>query len=155
MHRAESLVSTIHYGFNKDNLYIRIDPVTPFIDLEEQIFIHINIFHPRVCRIVFDSQEIPPDAAIYEKSVEEWVMVKSIHNVAAKDIFEIEIPFSDINAKENDEIHFSVDILRNGKLAGVSKEHGVFAGESRERCPYRGHITLTVPSPDYEKLMWY
>jgi alpha-amylase/alpha-mannosidase (GH57 family) len=155
MHRAESLVSTIHYGFNKDNLYIRIDPVTPFIDLEEQIFIHINIFHPRVCRIVFDSQEIPPDAAIYEKSVEEWVMVKSIHNVAAKDIFEIEIPFSDINAKENDEIHFSVDILRNGKLAGVSKEHGVFAGESMERCPYRGHITLTVPSPDYEKLMWY
>ncbi|MBA4348533.1 MAG: glycoside hydrolase [Thermodesulfovibrio sp.] len=155
MHRSESLVSTIHYGFNKDNLYIRIDPVTPFIDLEEQIFIHVNIFHPCTRRIVFDSQETPPKATLYEKSLEEWVIVKSIQNVAIKDIFEIEIPFPDINAKENDEIHFSVDILRNGKLAGAPKEQGIFAGESMERCPCRGHITVIVPSPDYEKLMWY
>jgi len=28
-------------------------------------------------------------------------------------------------------------------------------GEEIERCPWRGYITYTVPTPDFESLLWY
>jgi hypothetical protein len=79
----------------------------------------------------------------------EWRQVRIIDRVAARDILEIEIPFADIKARENDEIHFFIDIIKNHEDAAST------SGNAIERCPSRGYITLTVPSPDYEKLMWY
>ncbi|MCL4456063.1 MAG: glycoside hydrolase family 57 protein [Nitrospirae bacterium] len=141
MHKSESFVSALYYGFNKDNLYIRIDPAMPFTEMQEHIVIHINIVHPFNFRVVFDMRKTPHGAVLYEKVFEESVIVKTIDNVAAQDIFEIEIPFSDMKTKENDEIHFSVEIMRDG--------------DEIERCPWRGHVTVTVPTPYYETLMWY
>ncbi len=141
MHKSESFIRGLYYGFNKDNLYVRIDPSIPFTEMQEHIIIYINIVHPFTFRIVFNLSESPSNATIYEMAAEKWVMAKHIENVAAKDIFEIEIPFVDIKTQENDEIHFSVDIMRNG--------------EEVERCPWRGYITVTVPTPHYETLMWY
>jgi alpha-amylase/alpha-mannosidase (GH57 family) len=141
MHKSESLVSAVYYGFNKDNLYLRIDPATPFSETREPIILQINIVHPFTFRITYDLQENPLSAIIHERVFEEWIMVKTIENVAAKEIFEIEIPFAEIKANENDEIHFSIDIMKNG--------------EEIERCPWRGYITVTVPTPYYETLMWY
>ncbi len=139
MHKSESLVTALYYGFNKENLYIRVDPVVPFSAIKEQLIIYINIFHPFTFRVIFDLKKTNAD--LYEKIFEDWVFIKSINNVASKDIFEIEISFNDIKAKENDEIHFSVDIMRNG--------------ETLERCPWRGHVTVVVPSPHYDIMMWY
>jgi hypothetical protein len=141
MHKSESFVSALYYGFNPNNIYIRIDPVIPFSELQERITVHINIVHPFTFRIIFDLHESPQKAVIFEKVFEEWISVKSIENVSAKDIFEIEIPFADIKTKEGDEIHFSINIMRNG--------------EEIERCPWRGYVAVTVPSPHYETLMWY
>ncbi|MCL4537831.1 MAG: glycoside hydrolase family 57 protein [Nitrospirae bacterium] len=141
MHKSESFVSAIYYGFNKDNLYLRVDPSIPFTEIQEHIMLQINIVHPFTFKIVCDLHESPSSATIHERVFEEWIMAKSTENVAAKEIFEIEIPFADIKARENDEIHFSIDIMRNG--------------EEVERCPWRGYITVTVPTPYYETLMWY
>jgi alpha-amylase/alpha-mannosidase (GH57 family) len=141
MHKSESFVSAVYYGFNKDNLYLRIDPATPFSDTRDPIVLQINIVHPFTFRITCDLQENPISAIIHERIFEEWILVKNLENVAAKEIFEIEIPFADIKAHENDEIHFSMDIMKNG--------------EAVERCPWRGYITVTVPTPYYETLMWY
>lgn len=141
MHKSESFVSSLYYGFNKDNLYLRLDPSISFTEIQEHIMLQINIVHPFTFKIIYDLQKSPSNAAIHEKVFEEWILVKTTENVAAKEIFEIEIPFADIKAGENDEIHFSIDIMRNG--------------EEVERCPWRGYITVTVPMPYYEALMWY
>jgi hypothetical protein len=77
-----------------------------------------------------------------------------IVSVAACDIFEIEIPFSDLGLKENDEVHVSLEILRNG-WEGLSPDDEVSGGHSIERCPARGYLSITVPPPYYDKLMWY
>jgi alpha-amylase/alpha-mannosidase (GH57 family) len=141
MHKIESFVTKLYYGFNKENLYIRIDPLTPFSEMKEHIFIQINIVYPYVFKVVFDAAAPIPKAMIYEKTDEEWSLVKEIKNVAAKEIFEIEIPFSDIKTKENDEIHFSITVMKNG--------------DEIERCPWRGHVTVIVPPVYYEAMMWY
>lgn len=141
MHKSESFVSALYYGFNKDNLYIRVDPAVPFPEIQEPIILQINIVQPFTFRIIYDLHKNPLNATVYERVFEEWILVKTIRNVAAKEIFEIEIPFADIKAHENDEIHFSIDIMKNN--------------EEIERCPWRGYIAVTVPTPYYETLMWY
>ncbi len=141
MHRSESFISNVNYGFDKDNLYLRVDPAIPFTEIPEHIIMHINIVHPFPFRIIFDMQEFPRKAALYEKVEEKWSEVKTIEKVAAQDIFEIEIPFAVLKAEVNDEINFSIEIMRDG--------------EEIERCPWRGYITVPVPSPHYETIMWY
>lgn len=141
MHKSESFISSLHYGFNKDNLFIRLDPEIPFTEIQEKIIIHIDIVKPFELRIVINIREASPDAVLFEKINENWKEVKTLQNVAAKDIVELEISFADLKAIEDDEINFCVNIMRNG--------------DEIERCPWRGYITVTVPSPYYETLMWY
>ncbi|MBF0559523.1 MAG: glycoside hydrolase [Nitrospirae bacterium] len=141
MHRSESIIASLHYGFDKDNFYLRIDPKVPFAEMQEKNIIHVDIVKPFTFRIVFDIGKGQNGAVLYEKINEEWKEVKSLQDAAAVDIFELGIPFSDLKSKENDEINFSIDIMRNG--------------DEVERCPWRGYITVTVPSPYYETIMWY
>lgn len=140
MHKSESLITALYYGFNKDSLFIRLDPTAPFAEMHERIIIRINIVHPFTFRITFDSLEDAAKAVMHEKVFDEWIFITHVHS-ATKDIFEIEIPFKDIKVTENNEIHFSIDIVKNG--------------DEVERCPWRGYVSATVPSPDYETLMWY
>ena len=141
MHKSESVISSVHYGFNKDNFYLRIDPKVPFTEMQEKSIIRINIVKPFVFKIIFDAQKDQNNAVLYEQVLEDWKEIKTLPDVAAQDIFELGVLFSDLKAEENDEMQFSVEIMRDG--------------EEVERCPWRGHITVTVPSPNYETLMWY
>jgi hypothetical protein len=141
MHKAESLIVSVHYGFNKDNFFLRIDPKVPFAEMQEKSIIHINIVKPFVFRIIFDIQNDLNKATLYEQILDDWKEVKALQNVAAQEIFELGVPFCDLKAEENDEMQFSIDIMRNG--------------DEVERCPWRGYISVTVPSPYYETLMWY
>ena len=153
MHKAESCIKDLYYGFNKDSLYIRVDPVVPFDRLDEKVSLLIDIYHPFVYKIVFEpSANI---AAAYEKRNEDWVRVETHVEAASLDIFEIGIPFSLIKAKENEEVHFALEVIKsNGSLIPAG-ERVTIVEKSFERCPLRGHVMLTVPSADFEKLMWY
>jgi hypothetical protein len=83
------------------------------------------------------------------------VRVETHVEAASLDIFEIGIPFSLIKAKENEEVHFALEVIKsNGSLIPVG-ERVTIVEKSFERCPLRGHVMLTVPSADFEKLMWY
>lgn len=155
MHKSESCISSIHYGFNKENLYIRIDPFKPFGEINEEMIFHINILHPSIFKLIFNTSTSPQQVLLYEKIGEKWVMINDTIRAALKDIFEIEIPFNDLKAKENDEIHFCAELILNGKSGILPTEHIVKRIDILERCPWRGFITVTVPAPHFESLMWY
>lgn len=155
MHKSESFVSGIYYGFNKDNLYIRVDPMKTSGETQGQIFFHINILHPSVFKVIFDPLSGIDQAALYEKADEKWVMIKDSLRAAFKDVLEIEIPFSDIRVKENDEVHFCVEVILNGTNGALPTDYAVKRADILERCPWRGYITVTVPTAHFEALMWY
>ena len=104
---------------------------------------------PRRCKIVYRIAA-EGTAELREKTDNQWRTVKTLSHVAAKDVFEIEIPFADIGAKEHDDLHLAIDIFRT-----VTDTQITNGGESMERCPFRGYLIITVPTEDYEKLMWY
>jgi alpha-amylase/alpha-mannosidase (GH57 family) len=139
MHKSESLIAAVHYGFDKDNLYVRIDPKIPFEEFDEGIALSIITTRPADVKVSFPLGG--KEAVVFEKEGEGWRKIKELSGVAVRDIFEIGIPFSDLKAKEKEEINMYISI---GK-----------AGEEVERCPWRGHIIVTVPTEDFEALMWY
>ena len=71
----------------------------------------------------------------------EWEKIKDITEAAMQDILEIAIPFKDIKAKAEDELNLFITAYRGN--------------EEIERCPWRGNISVTVPTPDFEATMWY
>ena len=141
MHKSESLLSTIYYGFNKDKLFIRIDTQMPFSSLDEDIEISIMTSKPYDIKIACPARGINVPCMLSEKINGEWIKKGEINEFAVQDIFEIGIPFTELKAKQNDEINLFLSIRKNG--------------DEIERCPWRGHISVTVPTEDFEAMMWY
>ncbi len=140
MHKAESILSTLYFGFNKDNLFLRLDPAMPFGELSEDTKFSVTFIKPSQFKVAITIQPAVK-AELLKKSDGDWVVIKEIADVAVQDIFEIGVPFRDIDAKEKDEIDFFVSIIKND--------------EEIERHPWRGYISITVPTPDFEAMMWY
>ncbi|MEW6162742.1 MAG: glycoside hydrolase family 57 protein [Nitrospirota bacterium] len=141
MHRAESILSHLYYGFNKDNLFLRIDPVVPFGEFPDDTKFSIHILKPSQFKIVVPIKPPSSKAELLEKNDEVWVKIKDITDFAIQDIFEIKIPFKELKAKEKDEMNLFISTIKDG--------------EEMERCPWRGYITLAVPTPEFEAMMWY
>jgi alpha-amylase/alpha-mannosidase (GH57 family) len=143
MHKSESIFSKIFFGFNKENLYIRLDASEPFSELLRQDDLCINIdlasdsTHKVSCRLGSSGYS----ALLYKKEADIWQDKHAELKCAVEDIFEIKIPFKDIGAAVGDNINISIEITRNSCIA--------------ERLPSRGHITVAVPVEYFEDLMWY
>jgi alpha-amylase/alpha-mannosidase (GH57 family) len=140
MHKAESLLSSLYYGFNKNSLFLRLDPAMPLEKFPDDIAFAIDFVKPYPIKVTVTIRPVIA-AALYEKADSEWKKVKEIPDVAFIDIFEIGIPFIDLKAREKDTVNFSICILKNG--------------DELERCPWRGQVMLTVPTPDFEAMLWY
>jgi hypothetical protein len=154
MHRSESIIASLYYGFNRDNLYVRADPSVPFDAMKDYLVLIINILHgTSAFKVVYDLQA-PQVVPLYVKEGDGWRIIRQIEQVAAREIFEIELPFAVIEARENDAVQFSLDVVRNHEAAEASPQSPP-RNNTIERCPWRGYISVTVPTADYEKLMWY
>lgn len=140
MHMAESLISRIYYGFNKEKLFLRVDPKKSFDEFPGGSTLSIEIIRPSPFRI-----DIPLShggrAVLLGGNNGEKKVIKEIDEFAVADILECAVAFADIKALENDELDVSLSV-RKGE-------------EEIERCPLRGYIGLTVPTPDFEAMMWH
>lgn len=140
MHKSESTLSTLFYGFNKDALFLRLDGSLPFRKFSRDIQLSVDITKPPQYRVLISL--IPSlHGELFRRCESGWSKTEHVIDVAADDIFELKIPFTSLHAAEKDEINFSIAILKNG--------------EEMERYPFRGHVALIVPTPDFEAMMWY
>ncbi|MEW6569923.1 MAG: glycoside hydrolase family 57 protein [Nitrospirota bacterium] len=142
MHRSESILASLYYGFNKDILFLRLDPAIPFDKWEEGIYFLIEITKASALKCKIKISAKPSlKAELFKEERDGEEKIKELSEVAIKDILEIGIPFMDLEVKEKDEVYLSISIRKDS--------------EELERCPWRGHIAITVPTPDFEALMWY
>lgn len=140
MHRSEGLISSIHFGFNESTLFLRADPKDSFATLDGNVFLSIVTVAPAAMRITTPLRGTGLNAVIEEKTDGTWIATGEIADAAVGDIFEIAIPFSTLKAQEKDEITLFFSVRHNGAEI--------------ERCPWRGHLSVVVPSPDFEAMMW-
>jgi alpha-amylase/alpha-mannosidase (GH57 family) len=153
MHKTDSVISDLYYGFDRNNLHVRLDPASPFEQMGEGVAFCIEVLSPSRFRIMF----APGDdhARLYRAEGEGWADTGSGLEAAARDILEISVPFSLLGAAENDEVQFAVEIIKNGSSSARGAYLTSLADKIIDRCPLRGQIRLAVPPADFEKLMWY
>ena len=134
------VLSDLYFGFDPERLLIRLDTRGgPFrekiagMDELRVVFFQPEGFELRIGKL--DSRR--PTLKMYH---DEVLVAESGAEVAADLIFELSIPFHSLTVQTNDSVHFRVELLQEDMVV--------------ERAPNEGAIETTVPSPDYELVMW-
>jgi alpha-amylase/alpha-mannosidase (GH57 family) len=134
------LVSDLYFGFDTERLFIRLDACHgPFRErLAEVSRLRIAMFQPEGFELVVSQ---PAQRAPRVELFDRGASVADAGIEAAADwIFELSIPFRALGLATDDAIQFAVEIVQDEQVI--------------ERIPSEGAIETSVPSPDYELIMW-
>ncbi|MHB8157161.1 MAG: hypothetical protein ACYDEQ_07200, partial [Desulfocucumaceae bacterium] len=127
MHRGQSLLETINFGFDKENLYLRLDP---HLKTDEDEIRGLTVTLELQCRT-------PPQAISLKLcDTEARNGIMSVY----KKIIEIRIPFSEIGAGPGEAVSFYVVLAQNGLTL--------------ERHPMQGPVNLQIPGDDFGSSNW-
>lgn len=143
MHRAESILSHIYYGFDLKNMFLRFDTKKALKDPEvSSLTFSVQFLKPApaTLEINLSPAEGLTKAELYRETANGDVTAEKISTIAAHDIIELALPFSLINAKEGEEVALLIAVKREGA--------------ELERWPFKGYLSFNVPTPDFEAIMW-
>jgi alpha-amylase/alpha-mannosidase (GH57 family) len=136
---AERLLNAIYFGFDHDNLYLRLDTA---ISPRDKAFTHLLFrleFEVPVRRVIAISATEPCVEGSAELRVRPEAEAGHVRAVAC-DITEVAVPFGRIPAGPGDRLAFRVAVIRRGKRI--------------ERRPIHDVISFEVPRKDFEAEMW-
>ncbi|MBN1900619.1 hypothetical protein JW926_04750 [Candidatus Sumerlaeota bacterium] len=145
MHRSQFVIKRLLYGFDLENLYIRIDP-NPEYYLNNPIPITflVTFLEPFAWRVEIhwdpQSRERPESRIFEQKKDGTWELVSHLENVAARKILEMAIPFALLRVNPGMILLFHVIVQ--------GPDHEL------EQFPSGSPIRLIVPDSDYEKSLW-
>jgi alpha-amylase/alpha-mannosidase (GH57 family) len=145
MEPAHSIVKSIYCGFDLEHVYLRLDSNMPFRcpDFGDMTTL-IYFFKPKrkLLEVTIKSSESHCAAMVweYEPNNGGWNQKRKLESVAVDKIIELGIPFADLEATAGDIIQLQIHI-----------KHGEI---NLQRCPANGVIQFTVPSENYDELMW-
>jgi len=143
MHRGDSIITHIYYGFDLKNMFLRLDPSGNLRDEKvSELAFYVNFLSPKgmdiEMRIVPRERRV--SATLFQGENNERKQAASINTVAAYEIIELAVPFELIGVRSNDDVQFFVTVERDGSEI--------------EKWPYRGFIQFKVPTDDFEAMMW-
>jgi alpha-amylase/alpha-mannosidase (GH57 family) len=136
----EGPASDLFFGFDHKKLYLRLDARGGTVRerLAEIDRLRVFFFQPEGFEVaVTNPADRGPAAQLCRR---EAPIVKSGVEAAADQIFEMAIPLAEIGAKTDDPVHFFLELFQEGKPV--------------QRVPQEGAIETTVPSSDFELIMW-
>ncbi|WP_417849207.1 alpha-amylase/alpha-mannosidase [Thalassoglobus sp.] len=134
---TESVITNMYFGFDEERLLLRCDTQTSAkTELGDFDEIRIRFVEPFGAELRIDCKN--PQTPKLVINGEERPDTKSV--AAIDQLLEVAIPYEELGAEENQRLHLAVELIRDG--------------EAVERSPSEGTIDLTIPSEDFEMLMW-
>ncbi|MCH7495559.1 MAG: hypothetical protein IH825_05650, partial [Candidatus Marinimicrobia bacterium] len=130
--KAEHIIKEVKYGFDDDNVYIRLDGDSGIIrSSDEAIYIELQLVKQNDALIRFSLSGDNPTLEFDANGVKKDIIGGSI---AIHDIIEVQLPLEEIDIKPGDKFYFFVRLI---------------AGEEEvERLPKTGVIKAIIPSPE-------
>lgn len=143
-HRTTSLADTIFYGFDLENIYIRIDYSEK--NIGEDITIDICFIcdlhnHNKICHVKIPFKKYTNR---YEFIFPDGKKVEFKDNVMIDKIIEVKIPFSLLNTTSGQQIGFFVVFEKNFGYNTIELQ----------RLPENGFVEITHPDEDFFKMFW-
>lgn len=133
MHNHNHYVSALYFGFDMDNLYLRLDFSAPAKEMV--VLLHLVYPKPMNIRIPVGSNSM----TLYQIEGTQCIPVCDIPSVAYRNILEMSIPFDDISAMASHRMRFYVSLLKDEL--------------ELERHPGSGLLSFTIPDKNYERMM--
>jgi alpha-amylase/alpha-mannosidase (GH57 family) len=136
---TEGLIRDVFFGFDADRLMVRFDTSQIATeDLAQVDEIRLRFVEPAGFEVrITGLKKSSPKARLFQG---EKAVAKQTLEVAIDHVFELTVPFAGFGLTIGDPIHFHVDVISDGK--------------SVDRAPSEGALELTVPSSDFEMIMW-
>ena len=135
--------ASITFGFNLDRLFLRLDPDRSLKDQEPPLSVEWDIrTNARAYKVSFPL--IPPAEGTFLLSRgvpgEAFEYAREVQGLARQRIIEVAVPFRDLELTAGRTFTFSLLVTREGlELA---------------RYPHHHPVTLEVPTPDFDAMMW-
>jgi hypothetical protein len=135
--------ASITFGFNLDRLFLRLDPDRSLKDQEPPLSVEWDIrTNDRVYKVSFPL--IPPAEGTFllNRGVpgEAFEYAREVQGLARQRIIEVAVPFRDLELTAGRSFTFSLLVTRDGlELA---------------RYPHQHPVTLEVPTPNFDAMMW-
>jgi len=146
MHRRASIVKSFYYGFDLNNLYLRIDTnmELSYENLRD-LAISINFLKefPQQARIqMLEDGKLGMSLfdVVQVEHRESYEKIKDLTSISCRKIIELCIPFADLKAKVGQTIDLVIVLERNNIEI--------------ERWPSHGTVNLTVPGEDFALKYW-
>jgi hypothetical protein len=135
MYKHLQYISAVFFGFDTDNLYLRID----FASSPAGMAANVHIVKPRAINV-----RAPIGGSrmtLFSTEAEAPLPMSDLSGVAFKNILEMKIPFSDISAVPGKRLRFYMSLMKDDLEV--------------ERHPGSGLLSLTIPDKSYERVMWH
>ncbi|MFO0909882.1 MAG: glycoside hydrolase family 57 protein [Isosphaeraceae bacterium] len=131
----------VWFGFNADKLLIRVDTEGgPARDrLAEVGALRVGFIEPANCEVVITHPGSPRPLGSVNPAIDTNRNGTAVEAACGK-ILELAVPFAKLGVVPGDSLKFYVELL--------------VEDASVDRAPREGIFELTVPSPDFERIMW-
>ncbi|MEI7903999.1 MAG: glycoside hydrolase family 57 protein [Candidatus Firestonebacteria bacterium] len=146
IHRAESIVRDVYFGYNLEYLFLRIDFNMLVSNVKMKDFLYeFTFINKQAFRLRFniDSESKHCGYSFFTQSAEKdaWLETEEPGiRVAALKIAELAVPFKALKSVTKDNLNITL---------------AVFKGENEvEKWPARGILNVVVPGDDFEAQNW-
>ncbi len=142
---SQQIICGIYYGFNLENLFLRVDFSKPWLESVNDWACNVNLLHPAEYKLEIKiqgfSEEKKLSVQFYRRrDAAAWEKISSQVKVALCRILEVKIPLSNLNVKSGDELFLTVSVEKDDLEV--------------ERWPGSEYMVLEVPAEDFEAEMW-
>jgi alpha-amylase/alpha-mannosidase (GH57 family) len=137
---TQSYIADLFFGFDTERLLLRLDARGgPFREqLADVQALRLVFLQPAGFEIVVvRPAERTPEVQLWRQGMS---IAGSHPEAAADQLFELAVPFRSLGRKTDEPVHFYIELLKDKQPV--------------ERVPHEGAIETTVPSADYELIMW-
>ncbi|CAG0972941.1 hypothetical protein GEOBC_01379 [Geobacteraceae bacterium] len=139
MHAAESLLQSFFYGFDRDNLYIRLDSPSPFDRaLLEGDALHLYLVAGSECRL--DMTSAARTGELMVKGAKGWKKDRALCRWEIGRICEVAVPLGPLGLEPKGKLFAYVTLVREGEEFG--------------RWPADSPLVLTYVGPDLDMENW-
>ena len=129
----------VYFGFDENHLLVRLDTHGPARQALQQVdAARIAFSQPAGAEIRLTSPARPD--AMLSVSAGRRAVPSGGEAFAVDQIVEIRVPFKMLGAEPDDPLNFFIELLQEDS--------------STDRAPREGTINLTVPTADFEQIMW-
>jgi alpha-amylase/alpha-mannosidase (GH57 family) len=138
---SQGLMSQVWFGFDAERLLLRVDAEggSARERLAEADRLRVGFVDPAEWEVLVHAPSDPRPTAYLNHAGATSGNGQTV-DVAADRIFELAVPFGRLGLGAGEPVRFYVELLK---------------GEtSLDRAPREGIFELSVPSPDYERIMW-